>query len=452
MSDSIPIYFKSLFLAAFCALLAQAILRLIPPLRKYYIPRAFIGGIIALLAGNQGLGQFFDIPLVSENILNSWNELSLFFVNVVFACIFLGRTIPGLKKSINLAIPQASLGQTLAWGQYFTGGLITLFVLIPFFGLNESVASFIEISFQGGIGVAVGMGETFKSIGLENAKSITVALAPLAMLTGIFSGIIMINYKNKRKTIHLEEQEQNEKTMKEITINSFQNSFIVQLAIIGIAMFLGVLLLTLLKFTEENLLIGSFYNEGFVKYIPFFPMAMLGGAVLQLFIGKIIPIEIINRRTIKRIQIFALDAVIIMAIGTIELSIIMDNIILVLVLLVSGSIWNITCFLLTYKALIPKYSFEKGIADYGQSMGTTSIGLMFQSIVDKKNKSKGKEAFAIKQLLFEPFVGGGIITGLSPIIIQKIGLIYFTGISFFLTLIFFLGGYFYKKYRIRDED
>jgi ESS family glutamate:Na+ symporter len=110
----------------------------------------------------------------------------------------------------------------------------------------------------------------------------------------------------------------------------------------------------------------------------------------------------------------------------------------------------LSCFLLSYKLLIPKYSFERGIADYGQSMGTTSIGLMFQSIVDKDNKSNGKEAFAIKQLIFEPFVGGGIITGLSAIIIHKIGLLYFTGIALFLTLTFFLGGYFYKRYRARD--
>jgi len=452
MHDSIPIYFKSLFLAALCALLAQAILSLIPPLRKYYIPRAFIGGIIALLIGHQGLGQFSNINLVSENIQNSWNELALFFVNVVFACIFLGRKIPSFKASMNLAIPQASLGQTLAWGQYLTGGLITLLVLVPFFNLDESVASFIEISFQGGVGVAVGMNETFKSIGLNNAKSITVALAPLAMLTGIFSGIILINLQNKRNTIHLEERDQNEKTMDEISITSFQNSFIVQLAIIGVAIYFGQLLLNLLQFTEENVLLGRLYNEGFVKYIPFFPMALLGGAILQLIVGKIIPVKIINRRTIIRVQTFALDAVIIMAIGTVDLSIIKDNLILVLILLISGFAWNITCFLLTYKVLIPDYSFERGIADYGQSMGTTSIGLMFQSIVDKDNKSKGREAFAIKQLLFEPFVGGGIITGLSPIFIKKLGLLYFTGISFFLTLIFFLGGYFYKRYRTRDND
>ncbi len=64
----------------------------------------------------------------------------------------------------------------------------------------------------------------------------------------------------------------------------------------------------------------------------------------------------------------------------------------------------------------------------------------------------GKEAFGIKQLLFEPFVGGGLITALSPIFIKKIGLLYFTSISFVLTLAFFLIGYFYKKYKTKQVE
>ncbi len=134
-----------------------------------------------------------------------------------------------------------------------------------------------------------------------------------------------------------------------------------------------------------------------------------------------------------------------MAIGTIDLAVIQQNIVLVLIMLATGFAWNISCFLLTYKLLIPKYAFQRGIADYGQSMGTTSIGLMLQSIADKSNKSRGKEAFGIKQLLFEPFVGGGLITALSPILINKIGLIYFTSAAFVLTITFFLTGYFLTK-------
>jgi ESS family glutamate:Na+ symporter len=84
-------------------------------------------------------------------------------------------------------------------------------------------------------------------------------------------------------------------------------------------------------------------------------------------------------------------------------------------------------------------------------MGTTSIGLMLQSIADKDNSAQGKEAFGIKQLFFEPFVGGGLITALSPILISKMGLVYFTSVSFALMLTFFLIGFYYCK-RVRHKE
>jgi ESS family glutamate:Na+ symporter len=445
MHGSIPIYFQALFLASVFALLAEIILSLAPVLKRIHIPRSFLGGIIALLLGPQVFGKLHDFNIITNEIQDSWNVLALFFVNVIFASVFLGRKIPNFKTSMKLAIPQAALGQTLAWGQYMVGGLITLIVLIPVFNLDESVASFIEICFQGGVGVAVGMGDTFESIGINNAKSITVALAPLAMLTGVLSGIVLINLNKKRKTNKVSERVNIKESKEESSTNRYQDSLIIQIAIIGISILLGVLLLNLLEFIENKVLIKHLYDNDFVKYIPLFPLALLGGAAIQLLFDRFIPIDIINRKTVKKIQVFALDAVIIMAIGTLNLAEVGNNFLVIIILLSAGFLWNISCFLLTYKVLIPKYPFERGIADYGQSMGTTSIGLMLQSIVDKNNESKGKEAFGIKQLLFEPFVGGGLITGLSPILIKNIGLIYFTSISFVLTIGFFLAGYFFNK-------
>ncbi len=80
-------------------------------------------------------------------------------------------------------------------------------------------------------------------------------------------------------------------------------------------------------------------------------------------------------------------------------------------------------------------------------MGTTSIGLMLLSIVDPNNKSQAKEAFGFKQLLFEPFVGGGIITGLSPVLIDRLGLLTFLVISSVICGVFITIGILVKKYK-----
>ncbi|MGB3764229.1 MAG: sodium:glutamate symporter, partial [Ornithinimicrobium sp.] len=69
--------------------------------------------------------------------------------------------------------------------------------------------------------------------------------------------------------------------------------------------------------------------------------------------------------------------------------------------------------------VIPDYWFERGIGDFGQSMGVTATGLILMRIVDPDAESPAFEAFGYKQLVFEPFFGGGLVTAAAvPLIFQ----------------------------------
>lgn len=448
------LYMQAIFIALIIGLSAEIIRFLIPPLKRYHIPRAFIGGLIALILGPELIGSYAAINIINEQVLKPWSEISLFLVNVIFACIFLGKEIPAFKKICRLSLPQASLGQTLAWGQYLVGCLITYFILKPLFQVDESAGSLIEISFQGGIGVAVGMKETFIKMGVPEFSNIALVLAPAAMLIGILSGIVLINLLHRKehfKITAIEDHQMPEKAMEEKSekkkLSSFSKILITHLAIIFMAIYLGKLILEALSLLENKILIGSLYEDSFIEYIPLFPMAMLGGTIIQLFFDKILKRKLLNPEFIKKIQVVALDLVIIMAIGNISITSLGANFGIFILLLVTGFIWNLLAFLFLYKKLIPAYPLQRGLADYGQSMGTTSIGLMLFDIVDPDNLSKGKEAFGFKQLLFEPFVGGGIITGISPILISRLGLLTFSFISLGFCLLFIVIGLFLRKFK-----
>src|SRR5699024_1923612 len=60
-----------------------------------------------------------------------------------------------------------------------------------------------------------------------------------------------------------------------------------------------------------------------------------------------------------------------------------------------------------------RYWFERGIGDFGQSMGVTATGLILMRIVDPEGRSPAFEAFGYKQLVFEPFFGGGLVTAMA---------------------------------------
>ena len=57
--------------------------------------------------------------------------------------------------------------------------------------------------------------------------------------------------------------------------------------------------------------------------------------------------------------------------------------------------------------------FERAIAELGQSMGVTATGLLLLRTVDPDCETEAASAFASKQLLHEPFMGGGLWTGLA---------------------------------------
>ena len=54
--------------------------------------------------------------------------------------------------------------------------------------------------------------------------------------------------------------------------------------------------------------------------------------------------------------------------------------------------------------------FERAIAEMGQSMGVTASGLLLLRIVDPDYETAAADAFACKQIIHEPFMGGGLWT------------------------------------------
>lgn len=90
-----------------------------------------------------------------------------------------------------------------------------------------------------------------------------------------------------------------------------------------------------------------------------------------------------------------------------------------IILAVVGVVLNVVMFLYLAPRMIPHYWFERGMGDFGQSMGVAATGIMLMKIVDPEQKTPAMKAFGYKQILFEPMVGGGLVTAAAmPIIIQ----------------------------------
>src|SRR5699024_8874496 len=95
--------------------------------------------------------------------------------------------------------------------------------------------------------------------------------------------------------------------------------------------------------------------------------------------------------------------------------------------------------------ILPSYWFERSIGDFGQSTGITATGLLLMRVVDPEMKSPAYEGFGYKQLVFEPFLGGGLFTAFSAAIALKFCPLPFFIFSTVMLLISLLAGLLYFR-------
>ncbi|MEL7493900.1 MAG: sodium:glutamate symporter, partial [Cyanobacteria bacterium J06554_11] len=360
------------------------------------------------------------------------------FINIVFAALFLGEVIPSPKQIWRKAAPQVVFGQSLAWGQYVVGILVTLLILVPLFDANPISGALIEIGFEGGHGTAGGMAETFGQLGFEEGADLALGLATVGIVSGIITGTFLADWARKKQHIsvaipeeveqgpdipelsHTDTEEQRARR-RQLTQGLLIDPLSLNFGFVGIAVVIGWLIQQGLVLIE-SLTWGA---TGFtiMEYVPLFPMALVGGIIVQIIMVRLNLDALIIPRLTKNIAGMALDVVVVGALASISLQVIGGNLGIFLILSVAGIAWNVAFFLWFAPRLFPDYWFEKGIGDLGQSMGVTATGILLLRMVDPENRSGAFESFAYKQLFFEPIVGGGLFTAAAPALIVSLGLI-----------------------------
>lgn len=418
-----------------------------PPIQKLFIPSSLIGGFLALFLGPEILGYlisctgnsstFLSGGIFPEEILHAWTTLPGIFINIIFATLFLGKKIPAIKDIWILAGPQVAHGQTIAWGQYVFGILVTMLILSPFFGMDPMAGALIEIAFEGGHGTAAGMATTFEELGFSDATDLALGLATVGILFGVIFGIVLLNYGVRSgKTNVLKDQSNislNETYQKGIIDFDSRESagkittrpesiepLSLHFAYVGVAIGIGYLILQAMIWIEA-ITWGQATGVYLLSHVPLFPLAMIGGIILQLFLDKFDSYHTLDRNLMMRIQGLSLDILITSAIATLSLTVIGNNLIPFLILATVGIVWNLIAFLYLGPKMMPSYWFEKSIGNFGQSMGMTASGLLLMRIADPASESPALEGFGYKQLLFEPIVGGGIFTAASVPLIFYFG-------------------------------
>lgn len=423
--------FCAFILIGILLLVARFVKQQVKLLQDLYIPESIIAGTLALFLGREvlGAGVAPDSYLAGglfQTVNNIWQQTPGVFINIVFAALFLGQTIPKPREIWRKTAPQLAFSYCLAWGQYVVGILLTMLVLVPFFHLAPVAGTLIEIAFEGGHGTAAGMADTLSKLNFPEGGDLGLGLATVGIISGMVIGTILANWGRSQGYLAIEGEKgfevrglefKGEEEGKVLLIDPLSLNF----GLTGLAVAIAWLMLQ--GFAELEALTWGRIGLELVAAIPLFPFALMGGIIVQLFLSRFGWENLVSRELQQRIAGVALDVVVVTAIASINLTLLGSNLAPFLLLSVTGILWNVFAFLYLAPRLLPNYWFPRGMADLGQSMGVTATGILLLRMVDPDNRSGAFESFAYKQLFFEPIMGGGLFTAIAPTLIYQFGLL-----------------------------
>tara|TARA_Y100001968_G_scaffold217938_1_gene200590 strand:- start:68273 stop:69652 length:1380 start_codon:yes stop_codon:yes gene_type:complete len=404
-------------------------------LERFGVPIALLFGILALCIGPYG-----PFPLLPEEVTDIWIRLPTPLLTLVFATLMLGRPIPkgdGLWKPV---ASQALLGFLLGFGQYLVGGVVVLMILIPFFGVDPLMGCLIEVGFEGGHGAAAIMGGSFEKLGFEGGLDLGLSMATVGLLSSTFIGSLLVVLGRMQGWVVFQSNKSNETEEdidSEITFQEQFKKLAVNLAMTGFAVILGVLMLSLIRTSAPFL--GDTLNEVF-DIFPVFPLALLGSFFIRYILEKIGQENLISSILQREVGVIATDLLITTAMAGLNLPLLVQDWVPLTVLAVAGLTWNLSGMFMFSKIFFRDEWFERSLTEFGNATGVAASGLLLLRLADPRDLTKTLPIFSIKQLFLQPLLSGGLITVIAPIVITKIGLIQWTEICGFITLVLiFLG-------------
>ena len=384
------------------------------------LPVSVIGGFVGLALGP------YAFDLVPAETVALWASFPAVLINFVFAALFLGVAIPSAGELVHLGAPLFRFSAVLSLGQYAVGLLLTWLVLGPLFGAPDLFACVLEVGFAGGHGTAAAMATVFDDVGFEAGGALGQMSATVGIVVGVVTGVALVQLGVRRGDTSqigpetgLEIADATAMIPPEArrpaatgTVRSAAlDTFTLHVSVTAVAVFLGWLLQQGIRTLHPAL-------AGF----PLFPLAMIGGMVVQLAAHRTGAARHFDRATFERIMGLSLDILIVAAIASLRLDLFLQNIASFTLLMVAGTVWTLGAFLVLGPRMIPRDWFEQAITVYGTATGVTAIGLMLLRIVDPENRTTAAQAFAARAIVASPLFGGGLVTATMPLLLLGFGL------------------------------
>lgn len=385
----------------------------LPVLRRFFIPAALIGGIFGLILGPHVFG------VVPEGMTSTWGAIAGLLIAVVFAPMLLGQELPGVKQAAKEAGPHIFYSYFSTFSLVAIPALMTFFLFQPLFNTNALFSTIFEVSWPGGHGTAAGMEEAYADLGWSDGSALGLGSATFGLIFGIVVGMVMLNIAARKGQLInytgtesfsssdiMEEDEAQHESRSRLRKSSLDN-LAFHFSLIAVAVIIGYVL----KHFIDMVLTG----------VPLFPLAMLGGLLVHVTIRRTRLYCLVDKPTLNSIAGIALDFLVVAAVASISIPVVLENWIPLTMTMLVVAVVSLLIFYVIGPRIFREHWVENSIVNFGAMTGVVSVGLMLLRAADPQMKTNAYRGFALRAPFTSPFVGGGLITAMFPILAAQYG-------------------------------
>lgn len=393
----------------------------IPLLGRLLLPVSLIGGFVGLAAGPYG------VDLVPHDIVALWTAWPAVLINFVFAGLFLGTTVPSPRSIARTAGPLVRFSLVMALSQYIVGLLLTWLVLTPAFGAHPLFSCLIEVGFSGGHGTAGALASVFSELGFPAGAVLGQMSATVGLIVGVVGGVVLVERAARRGDAPHALADARDgvpadnsglvpsHARRPIAMGTVSTAvlepFTLHVAVASLAVLVGWAMLEGVRALHPTL-------QGF----PLFPLAMVGGMLIQLAADRTGVATWFDRGSFQRLAGLSLDLLVVAAVASMPLDLFFQNVVPFSILMVVAIVWVVGTFVYFAPRMLRTDWFEQGIVAYGTLTGVAAVGLMLLRMVDPQNRTTAAQAFAARSMVVSPLLGGGIVTATMPLLVHRYGM------------------------------
>lgn len=409
-------------------------------IQKLFIPPSLLAGFMGLALGPHG---FNLIPLSTQT-----GTYAGILIAFIFGALPLtSQKAKGDGANIGSMWAYSQTGMLLQWA---FGGLVGLLILNQIWPLNPAFGITMPSGFCGGHGTAAAIGQAFGQFGYDEILTLAMTAATFGIVASVIIGLIIIKWGTKKGYTSflanyddlphelqtgLLPQEKRE-SMGESSCSSISIDPLTFNLIIVTVIALGGYCISK---------IVSHFMPGFE--LPVFSCAFVVGILLKKIFDKTKVSDYICPRTVGHISGTFTDLLVAFGIASIKISVVVEYIVPLLILLVSGLMVTWVYVLVMARKLMKECWFEKAIFTWGWFTGTMAMGIALLRVVDPKMRSRCLDSYALAYLFIAP-VEISLITFAPVAFLNGYGLLFSTiclaaGIAVLLTA--FFKGWFIKK-------